>query len=282
MKIQKSFKEERPTLYIVATPIGNLSEMTPRAIETLNKVDIIAAEDTRTTGKLLDHFDIQTQTIAYHMHNEKKSTSGIIKLLDEGKSVALVSDAGYPLISDPGQTLVSEVIAKGYPVVPISGSSAFLNALVASGLVTQPFSFMGFLETKETLLKKQVRSIEAIEHTLIFYVSVHRVEKTLKTIHNILGNRQVCLAREITKLHEEFIRTDLESLLETEITLKGEFVLILEGNNKSEEISIEALLMEVEQEILEGMSPSRSITKIAKQYNISKNELYNEYLIKRN
>lgn len=281
MKIQKSFETTEPTLYIVATPIGNLGEMTPRAIEILKAVDIIAAEDTRNTGKLLKHFGIETLSISYHKHNEKQSAQGILKLLDEGKSVALVSDAGYPLISDPGQTLVSEVIEKDYAVVPISGSSAFINALVVSGIVTQPFSFMGFLESKDSTLKKQLEPIKNLNHTLIFYLSVHRVEKTLSVLHEVLGNRRVSIARELTKKHEEIIRGNLMDIIDSQITLKGEFVIVVEGFTQEQETDFDSLMEMIQETIEQGLTPSRAISQVAKQQNVSKNELYNYYQTKR-
>lgn len=281
MKIQKSFETKMPTLYIVATPIGNLEEMTPRAIETLKMVDVIAAEDTRNTSKLLHHFSINTHTISYHKHNESQSAQGILKLLQDGKSVALVSDAGYPLISDPGQTLVSEVVKHEFPVVPISGSSAFINALVVSGIVTQPFSFIGFLENKDSTIKKQLDPIKNLNHTLIFYLAVHRVEKTLKAVYDILGNRQIALCRELTKRHEEIVRGSLEEILKTEITLKGEFVLVVEGFTQDDELDMEGLMGLIQETIENGLSPSRAISKVAKDQNVSKNELYNYYQSKR-
>ena len=277
MKIQKSFETNHPTLYIVATPIGNLDEMTTRAIETLKAVDVIAAEDTRTTAKLLNHFSIDTYTISYHKHNESQSTQGILKLLQEGKSVALVSDAGYPLISDPGQTLVSEAVKNEFPVVPISGSSAFINALVVSGIVTQPFSFLGFLENKASSIEKQLEPIKKLNHTLIFYLSVHRVEKTLKVVYDLLGNRKIALCRELTKKHEEIIRGSLEDILNTQLTLKGEFVLVIEGFNQEENLDMDGLMGLIQETIENGLSPSRAISKVAKDQNVSKNELYNYY-----
>ncbi len=277
MKIQKSFENENPTLYIVATPIGNLSEMTPRAIEVLKMVDIIAAEDTRTSGKLLSHFKIDTPTISYHMHNEKQSTQGILMLLEAGKNVALISDAGYPLISDPGQTLVNKVVENDINVVSISGSSAFINALVVSGIVTQPFSFMGFLEQKESALKKQLEAVEKLNHTLIFYLSVHRVEKALKIIYEVLGNRLVSISRELTKKHEEIIRGHLEDIIQENLTLKGEFVVVIEGFSQDTVLDMEHLLDLINDTIEGGLSPSRAISKVAKDNNVSKNELYNYY-----
>ena len=277
MRIQKSFQDEKAKLYLVATPIGNLQEMTPRAIEILKEVDLILAEDTRTSGVLLKHFGIKTPLSSYHLHNENQRIDFVLEKLNEGKNIALISDAGYPLISDPGQKLVQKVAQEDFAIIPVSGSSAFLNALVASGLVSQPFTFMGFLEKKEGPLKSQLQSVASLEHTLIFYLSVHQVEKTIDRLVEILGNRKVSLAREITKLHEEFIRTDLETLKKASLTLKGEFVLVIEGKKK-EESSLEDLILEVDELVMDGLKASRAIAQVAKAHKFSKNDLYQAYL----
>ncbi|MDE8332584.1 16S rRNA (cytidine(1402)-2'-O)-methyltransferase [Erysipelothrix rhusiopathiae] len=274
---QQSFKNEKPTLFLVATPIGNLNEMTPRAIETLKTVDIIAAEDTRNARKLCSHFEINTKMISHHMHNEQESTKGIIDLLESGMNIGLVSDAGYPLISDPGQTLVRDVIAAGYNVVPISGSSAFLNALVASGLIVQPFAFMGFMEHKEGQLKKQLIQHKDLPMTTIYYLSVHKLEKTLEIVYDVLGNRKICLVREITKMHEEFIRGTVTEVMESVETIKGEFVIVIEANTEVSEVSFDDLIIRIKEQINAGSSVSRSISSVAKENGVSKNELYSYY-----
>ena len=232
MNQQKSFESERATLYIVATPIGNLSELTPRAKEILENADVIAAEDTRNTMKLLSHFQIDTRLIAHHKFNESASSKGIVSLLREGKSVAVVSDAGYPLISDPGSELVQEVIEAGYPVVPISGSNAMLNALVASGLSPQPFLFYGFLPSNE---RQRIRELQTLKHypmTLVFYEAPHRIEKMLNNCLEVLGDRPMCLARELTKKHEEFLRGTIQEVLPVAATRKGEMVVIIAGDEE--------------------------------------------------
>ncbi|WP_323611893.1 16S rRNA (cytidine(1402)-2'-O)-methyltransferase [Erysipelothrix enhydrae] len=274
---QQSFKNEKPTLFLVATPIGNLNEMTPRAIEILKTIDIIAAEDTRNARKLCSHFEINTKTISHHMHNEQESTKGIIDLLESGMNIGLVSDAGYPLISDPGQTLVRDVIAAGYNVVPISGSSAFLNALVASGLIVQPFAFMGFMEHKEGQLKKQLIQNKDLPMTTIYYLSVHKLEKTLEIVYDVLGNRKICLVREITKMHEEFIRGTVTEVMESVETIKGEFVIVIEANTEVSEVSFDDLIIRIKEQINAGNSVSRSISSVAKENGVSKNELYSYY-----
>lgn len=275
--IQQSFKNEKPTVYLVATPIGNLKELTPRAIEILSSVDYIAAEDTRTAKKLLNHFDIKTKVVSHHLHNEHESTKGLLSLLEEGNSIALVSDAGYPLISDPGQTFVSSVVAAGFNVVPVSGASAFLNALVASGLVVQPFAFMGFLEAKESQLRKQLIKNKDLPMTTLYYLSVHKLEKTLEIILEILGDRKICLAREITKLHEEFIRGSVTEVMAQIDVIKGEFVLVVEASQDDEELQVEDLHALIDAKISQGESVSRAISSVAKANGISKNELYASY-----
>lgn len=275
--IQQSFKNDKATVYLVATPIGNLKEMTPRALEILASVDYIAAEDTRTAKKLLSHFNITTKLISHHVHNEHESTKGLIQLLQEGHNIALVSDAGYPLISDPGQTFVSAVVAAGYNVVPVSGASAFLNAIVASGLVVQPFAFMGFLEAKESQLRKQLIENKDLRMTTVYYLSVHKLEQTLTIILDVLGDRKICLARELTKLHEAFIRGSVTEVLEEIDAVKGEFVLVVEAAKHEEALDLEALGLLVDQQIEQGSSVSRAISSVAKANGISKNELYASY-----
>lgn len=279
MKRQKSFEVEQPTLYLVATPIGNLQEMTPRAINILETVDVIAAEDTRNTLKLLNHFHIKTKVIAHHMHNERESAKGLIQLLEQGKSIAVVSDAGYPLISDPGLSVTQLVIEEGYAVVPISGSNAMLDALVASGLSTQHFLFYGFLKSSEKDRIKELYDLRYYPQTLIFYEAPHRLLKTLKNMLEILGNRNICLARELTKKHEEFIRGTILELLEIEDELKGEMVLIVEGSKEQPEADVILPLIhdQIHQYIKEGYTTNEAIKRVAKERGISKNEVYREY-----
>jgi len=186
MKRQQSFQNNQPTLYLVATPIGNLDEMTPRAIDILKKVDVIAAEDTRQTMKLMSHFQIGTRMVSHHEHNEMNSAKGLIKMLSENLDVALVSDAGYPLLCDPGSILVKEVLDAGYNVVTISGSNALLNALVASGITSHPFYFHGFLNHNNSYAKRELKEMQPYPMTLVLYESVHRLERTLMLLLEIM------------------------------------------------------------------------------------------------
>lgn len=281
MNQQKSFEGNHPTLYIVATPIGNLNELTPRAKEILETVDVIAAEDTRNTMKLLAHFQINTHLIAHHKFNETASSKGIVQLLDEGKNVAVVSDAGYPLISDPGSELVKEVIDAGYHVVPISGSNAMLNALVASGIAPQPFLFYGFLPSNE---RQRIKELHALKHypmTLVFYEAPHRIEKMLKDCLEVLGDRPMCLARELTKKHEEFLRGTIQEILKEAPSRKGEMVVVIAGKQEEKEKDVTQampLLKEhIQNYIQEGMTTNEAIKRVARERGLSKNEIYKEY-----
>ncbi|MBQ7890703.1 MAG: 16S rRNA (cytidine(1402)-2'-O)-methyltransferase [Erysipelotrichaceae bacterium] len=280
MKSQKSFLNNVPTLYLVATPIGNLKEMTPRAVEILKEVDVIAAEDTRNTMGLLKHFEINTKLIAHHMYNEKQSSDGLIEMLNNGMNIALVSDAGYPLISDPGQVLVNRVIDAGYNVVTINGPSAILAALCASGIAAQPFTFVGFLGSSEKECKKQLEKWKNHEETLIFYESPHRIEKTLKYCLTVLGDRRMCLARELTKKYEEYLRGTISEVLEVVKECKGEMVIIMEGCKQEEQptLSMPDLLKIVDRYVEAGMSAKDAIKKTAQEYGVSKNEIYRNYV----
>lgn len=273
MRRQKSFESNTPSLYLVATPIGNLGEFSERAIEVLNEVDIIACEDTRTSSKLLSHFGITTKTIAHHKHNEKVSSDGIIKLLEEGKNVALISDAGYPLISDPGYVLCQEVIEAGYHAIPVSGSNAMLAALVASGLSTEHFMFYGFLESTSSKQKKELELLKEYPFTLIFYEAPHRINKTLASLLEVFGNRNICIARELTKKHEEFIRCTLEESIELE-ELKGEIVIVVEGCSDVKEWDDDSIIELVDSYVAEGISTKDAIKKVSKDIDVAKNRVY--------
>ena len=275
---KKVLLNKKATLFLVATPIGNLSEVSERTLSVLNDVAVIACEDTRNTLKLLTHFDIHTRMITYHNFNEKESTRGIIKFLEEGKDVALVSDAGYPLISDPGYELVNEVIKEGYSIVTVSGPNAALNALVASGLKTSHYLFYGFLNAKQSQARKELEELRNFPYTLIFYEAPHRIEKTLSIALDVLGDRNACLARELTKLHEEYHRGTLSELCELR-DLKGEMVLIIEGKEKKEEeIDPDELMEKIDQLVKDGTRTKEAVNEIAEKYKASKNTLYNAYL----
>lgn len=279
MKRQKSFAFDQPSIYLVATPIGNLDEFTPRAVEVLKQVDVIAAEDTRNTMKLLTHFDIHTRLIAHHQHNEQASAKGLLEMLEDGKSIAIVSDAGYPLVSDPGQMITQLAIEAGFPVIPVSGANAMLNALVASGLPAQPFLFYGFLKAQEKERTKELLDLKYYPQTLIFYEAPHRIHKTLETMLTILGNRHICLARELTKRYEEFIRGTIAEVLEICEELKGEMVIVVEGSKEEKEPQqdMPSIQDQINHYVSGGLSSKEAIKKVAKERGLSKNDLYKEY-----
>lgn len=281
MNRQKSFENQKPTLFVVATPIGNLNEMTYRAIQVLKDVDYIAAEDTRNTVKLLNHFDISTKLVSHHEHNLMTAIPKIVHDLKNGLNIALVSDAGYPAISDPGYELVKEVIKEGMNVVPISGANACLDALVVSGIAPQPFLFYGFLDRNDKNKKKELEKLKKYQETIVFYEAPHRIKKTLKLMYEILGNRSIALCRELTKKHEEINRGTIEEILSVIDDMKGEMVIVVEGSH--EEFQDQPLVFEqsivehVEEYIEKGMSTKDAIKEVAKERKLSKNIVYNEY-----
>lgn len=268
---------DQATLFLVATPIGNLGEVSERCLDVLRNVSVIACEDTRNSIKLLSHFDIHTKMITYHNFNERESARGILSLLEKGEDVALISDAGYPLISDPGYQLVNEVIDAGFRIVTVSGPNAALNALVASGLPTEHYLFYGFLNAKITKAERQLNELKDFPYTLIFYEAPHRIEKTLELALKVLGDRRACLARELTKLHEEYHRGTLSKLCELR-DLKGEMALIIEGCKEKEVPSMEELLEETEELIEKDYRLKEAVKMVAEKYNVSKNDLYQNYL----
>ena len=281
MQIQKSFMQSQATLFLVSTPIGNLSDMTPRAVEILKTVAVIASEDTRVTKKLCNHFEIATPLISYHEHNKHQKTEVILEKLNQGKSVALVSDAGMPLISDPGDKLVESALESGFAVVPIPGANAALTALVASGLAPQPFLFYGFLERQKSKKKAQLQDLVATPATLIFYESPYRLKETLDSMLEVFGDRQVVVARELTKMFEEFLRGTILELLEYLTEVKGEVVLLVEGNTAEPEVDTwwEGMSLDehVRHYISEGMRTNVAIKQVATDLGLSRQGVYKEY-----
>lgn len=278
MKITKSFDEAKPTLYLVPTPIGNLQEITQRAMDVLKDVDVIAAEDTRNTKKLLMAYGIQKTLISHHEHNQSTSIPVILDYLKDGKSVAVVSDAGYPLVSDPGANLVKEVINNDFAVVSLSGANAAMNALVASGLSCVHYLFYGFLENKSSKRKKQLEELKEFPYTLIFYEAPHRIESMLQDVLEVLGDRNMCLARELTKLHEEYIRGTVSEVTQVAKDKKGEMVVIIEGKPIEEEsFDMDTAIKKVDEYIKQGLKTKEAIKKASTELGCSKNELYDEY-----
>ena len=265
-------------LYLCSTPIGNLEDITYRVVRTLSEVDVIAAEDTRHSLKLLNHFDIKKPMISYYEHNKIQRGNEIIAMLKEGKNVALISDAGMPAISDPGEELVMQCIEEEIDVVPLPGPNAALTALIASGMPTGRFAFHGFLTTNKTARKQHLMEIAEMEETVILYEAPHKLKSTLKDMLECLGNRRIALCRELTKTFEEFIRTDVESAiaLYEEKPPKGEYVIIIEGKQKQagdefKEFSVEELY---EMYIGQGMNDKDALKAVAKDKGISKRDVY--------
>lgn len=276
---QKSFENDKATLYLVPTPIGNLSEMTPRSIEIMKSVNYIAAEDTRNTVKLLNHFDVHAKLISHHEHNLHSAIPKILSLLEEGESVALVSDAGYPAISDPGYEMVKSAIDANYNVVPLSGCNACLDALVVSGIAPQPFMFYGFLSHQNKNKLKELETLKKITYTIVFYEAPHRIKSTLECMLKIFGDRRIALCREITKKHEEILRGTISEVLEVVEELRGEMVIVVEGGNDEEdEVVFEQSIKEhVDEFVQKGMSKKDAIKEVAKIRKINKNSVYEEY-----
>lgn len=272
MKRSKSYDKNNLLFYLVATPIGNLKEFSSRAIEVVSEADIVAAEDTRNAHDLLARFNIKKELYSLREHNEKEASKHLVSLIQAGKKVVYMSDAGYPGISDPGYLLVQELIANGICVSTISGSSAFINALVASGLETRHFFFYGFLSAKDNEAKEEIGNLKALRNTLIFYEAPHRIIRTFNLLKEGLGNRKTCLARELTKLNEEYIRGTLEELsMIDEDTLKGEMVIIVEGNNQEVMIKDEEITARVAYFTNLGLSQKDAINVVSEEFKINKN-----------
>ena len=273
-------QKEIGTLYIVATPIGNLEDITLRAIKVLKEVDLIAAEDTRHTLKLLNHLEISKPLISYHRHNEDIKTDILIKELEQGKKIALVSDAGTPGICDPGEEVIKKCIEEEIPIVPIPGACAMINALICSGLDTKEFAFIGFLPLNKKNRKEKLEEIKNTTKTMILYEAPHKLETTLKDLKEIIGNRKIVLARELTKIHEEYIRESIDVLIEKAKELKGEFVLIIEGAEKKEENDFFKLSLQEHYTYYEdkGLSKKEILKQIAKDRNVNKNEIYQQFI----
>lgn len=285
---QKSFDQEQTKgiLYLVPTPIGNLEDMSFRAIRILKEADYIAAEDTRNSKKLCHYFEIDTSLMSYHEHNKETSGWKIIQLLKEGAKIALISDAGLPTISDPGFELVVSAVEEQLTVVPLPGANAALTALIASGLSTQPFYFFGFLNRQKKEKRRQLEQLRDIEATTIIYEAPHRLKETLILINEVMGDRNIALCRELTKRYEEFIRGTVSELIEwaTEDVVRGEFCLIIEkgeltSNQETslwwEELSV---LEHVKHYIaVKGLSSKEAIKQTAKDRNVNKRDIYHVY-----
>jgi 16S rRNA (cytidine1402-2'-O)-methyltransferase len=288
MRIQRSFVEQTltnpvGTLYLVATPIGNLEDITLRALNTLKSVDFIAAEDTRHTRKLLSFYEIQGKLISYHEHNKHQSGQQLLDILQQGHAIALVSDAGMPAISDPGYELVQLAIAHEIPVVPIPGANAALAALVAAGLSPIPFTFLGFLPRDKKHLRQMLTKWGSHEQTMIIYESPHRLKQTLTMVLDAWGNRQVVLARELTKKYEEFMRGELVDCLQqvSEHGAKGEYCIVIGGAEPATTVITDETvspLTRVAIYIEQGISEKEAIRSVAQELGLPRRDIYNQFM----
>jgi 16S rRNA (cytidine1402-2'-O)-methyltransferase len=273
---QKSY-DNTPTLYLVPTPIGNLEDITARAIKTLENVEVIFSEDTRVTINLLNHLNIKKKLIATHKFNEEKSSEKMLEYLNKGFNIALVSDRGTPLISDPGSKCVKTIIEKGYNVVSIPGATAFVPALTMSGLNADRFLFYGFLDSKEQKMKKELEELKKLPYTIIIYEAPHRILKTLNTIKEVFEDRRLSISREISKSFEEVYRGTAEIISREIISPKGEYVIIIEGKEKINTYEHLSIVEHVNLYIKEGKSEKDAFKLVAKDRDISKSDVYNEY-----
>ena len=267
-------------LYIVATPIGNLEDITFRAIEVLKNVDVIAAEDTRRTLKLLNHYEISKPLISYYRHNEDTKTDILIEKLKKGENIALVSDAGTPGICDPGSQAIKCALEENIKVIPIPGACASIQALIGSGLDTKEFTFIGFLPTNKKNRRAKLEEIKKETKTLILYEAPHKIKETLIDLEKIIDNRKIVIARELTKIHEEFIRKDIKELIQDADKIKGEISIVIEGAKKEETNNFENITIEEHYKYYEnqGLEKKDIIKQIAKDRKVSKNEIYQLFI----
>lgn len=272
----RSFDKEKGILYLVATPIGNLQDMTYRAVDILKSVDKIYAEDTRNSIVLLKHYNINTKLESYHEFNQDIKTDEIVNELEKGMKIAIISDAGLPVISDPGYKIVSAAIDANIAVATIPGASAGISALIASGLPPMPYTFYGFLDSKKTKRISELNNLKYIENTIIFYEAPHRIKETLEDILEVFGDRRCVIARELTKTYEEYIRGSIKELLEID-SIKGEIVLIVDGY-KDEVVKNIDPNSKIEELISLGYKPNEAIKEVSKLFNLSRKELYNSYI----
>lgn len=276
--MQKSFDTNQKKLYIVSTPIGNLSDMTYRAVDVLKMVDVILAEDTRNSGVLLKHYHIETSMLRYHEFNKNEKENVILSMLHEGKNIALISDAGTPGISDPGYEIIKAAIDNGFDVIPIPGASAILAALVSSGLIIQPFTFIGFLPRKSSEAKSLLSTYTHRKETLVIYESPLRIDKTNQMLYEILGNRNVSYARELTKKFETIYRLSLEQAIHQPFDQRGEYVIVIEGDFQVEHFDI-SISAHVKQYIDMGYDEKDAMKQVAKDRKITKSEVYKVFKI---
>lgn len=273
---QKSYDGSN-SLYLVPTPIGNLEDITIRSLNVLKNVDLILCEDTRVTGNLLKNYDIKKRLLSCHEYNEKIIKEKVISKIIEGNDIALVTDQGTPIISDPGYEVVKQAIKQHINVISLPGATAFVPALILSGISPLPFTFYGFLNAKESKRKKELESLKNIDHTLIFYEAPHRIEKFFDVMLEVFGNRNVCVCREISKKYEEIYRGTIEDVKADLKTFKGEFVVVVEGNANTKDFSSISVLDHIHLYIEDGLSVKDAIKKVAVERKVAKSIIYKEY-----
>lgn len=273
---QKSY-DGSPTVYLIPTPIGNLEDITLRAVNTLKMVEVIFSEDTRVTSLLLNHLNIKKKLISSHEYNEKENEDKFLKYLDDGHDVGIVTDRGTPIISDPGYDLVKIAIEKGYNVVGLPGPTALIPALITSGLNPSPFLFYGFLNSKQSKRNKELEELKKEKATIIFYESPHRLKETLEDIYKVFGNRRISISKEISKKYEEVVRGTIVDVIDKFDNIKGEFVVVVEGNTDCVDYTNISVAEHVTAYIKEGNSVNDAIKLVAKDRNVAKKEIYNIY-----
>lgn len=276
---QKSFKSDSNALYLVPTPIGNLSDMTDRAIATLRQSDLIVCEDTRITGQLLAHYNIKKRLICSNEQTEDKVKEKVEQYLREGLNISIVTDRGTPIISDPGYRIVAYIIQKGYNVIGLPGPTAFVPALISSGIDPQPFLFYGFLNSKENKRRKEIQLLKDFKYTIIFYESPHRIISTLEILKDVFGNRKMAVCREISKIYEEIYRGNISEII-SEIqsdNIKGEFVIVVEGNKEMNNFSDVSIEEHIKIYLDDGYSEKESIKLVAVDRGVRKSDIYKYY-----
>ena len=274
--IQKSFNDT-PSLYLIPTPIGNLDDITVRSLNTLKTVDVILCEDTRDTGLLLSHYDIKKKLVSCHEYNEDKIIDNVVSMLKDGLNIGLVTDQGTPIISDPGYIVSRGVIEAGFNVISLPGATAFVPALTSSGIEPSPFLFYGFLNSKSSKQKTELKSLKDLKYTIIFYESVHRMKETLSNMLEVLGDRKIAVCRELSKVHEEIVRDNISNIIPLVDTMKGEFVIVVEGNKEIVDFSELDVVEHVKMYVEDGMKEMDAIKQVAKERGVAKSIIYSEY-----
>lgn len=274
--IQSSY-DDSASLYLIPTPIGNMEDITIRSLNVLKTVDEIFCEDTRTSGILLKNYDIKKKLVSCHEYNEDKMIDYAVSKLKEGLNLGLITDQGSPVISDPGYVIARGVIEAGFNVISLPGATAFVPALSSSGIEPSPFLFYGFLNSKTSKRREELENLKDLKYTIIFYESVHRIKETLEIMLDILGDRNISLSREISKVHEEIVRDKISNVIPLVTNMKGEFVIVVEGNKNSYDFSNLDIYSHVKLYVDDGMDTKGAIKKVAKERNLPKSVVYSEY-----